>query len=99
MKTRISFTGDLSLSRLVKIAMSDNYHVVKTDKDGIQMCSHQGHEFMPDGTYVSVHAFRMREQRKSGEVERFNTGLIDVRIDEDPTAKRGRISIYITLHY
>lgn len=98
MKTRVSFTGNLSLARLVKIAMSDNYHVVKADKDGIQMCSHQGHEFMPDGTYIAVHAFRMREQTRAG-VNRYNAGLIDVRIDEDPEDKGRRLSVYITLNY
>ena len=96
MKTRLNFTGELTIARLVKIAMSDNYHVVKADKDGIQMCSHQGHEFMPDGTYIAVHAFRMREQTREG-VETFNAGLIDVRVDKDPKDKG--LSLYITLNY
>lgn len=97
MKTRLHFAGELTLAELVKIAMSDNYHVVKSDADGTQMCSHQGHKFLEDGTYIGVHAFRMREQGKSGEVQRFNTGLIDVRVDKDPKDKG--ISIYITLNY
>ena len=96
MKTRMSFTGELTLSELVKISMSDNYHVVKADADGIQMCSHQGHKFLDDGTYIAVHAFRMREQTRTG-VNRYNTGLIDVRIDKDPEDKG--ISLYITLNY
>lgn len=97
MKTRISFTGELSLSELVKISMSDNYCVVKSDASGTQMCSHQGHKFLDDGTYIAVHAFRMREQGKSGEVNRYNAGLIDVRVDKDPKDKG--VSLYITLHY
>lgn len=96
MKTRLRFTGELTLSELVKIAMSDGYHKVKSDKDGIQMCSHQGYRVMPDGTYIAVHAFRMREQTREG-VETFNAGLIDVRVDKDP--KDRSLSIYITLNY
>lgn len=96
MNTRLHFTGELTLEELVKIAMSDDYHVVKADTNGVQMCSHQGHKFLADGTYISVHAFRMREQTKNG-VEHYNAGLIDVRIDKDP--KDRGISLYITLNY
>lgn len=96
MKTRLHFTGELSLAELVKISMSDNYCVVKSDANGTQMCSHQGHKFLDDGTYIAVHAFRMREQTREG-VETFNAGLIDVRVDKDPKDKG--ISLYITLNY
>lgn len=96
MKTRLTFTGELTIAELVKIAIADNYHVVKSNASGVQMCSHQGHKFLEDGTYIAVHAFRMREQTGAG-VERYNAGLIDVRVDKDPKDKG--LSIYITLNY
>lgn len=98
MISNIDFTGALSLSRLIKIALSD-YSKHSTDKEtGVTTSSHQGNIFLADGTYISVHAFRMR-YTDGACVEKFRAGLIETRIDADETAKRGHVSIYVTIHY